>query len=301
MRIYWVIMKISGLIIASDGENKKGMIDLINIPFYRGNKYLMKDKILSPETNLITGEPLISASIKAMGESKFIEDFVIVGKSEQCEKLGNLAKKYSNNKIFKVISNAGHIGETVALGAENIQIPGYFFILQPDLPFVSGRAIDETLIEIAPNPDSNISIYFPVVNKEYCQQNLEGWIRPFFVKLSNRAHQDKYKLLDFVVADSRRINPEFIRKFYNIRMIRSLKGKINVFKEFSKYLPHVLVKYAKHRLSETDLEEIGSEINGSSLKIIEIKNQYASQFMKDIDTIRDYQTYLRVVGSYSNP
>jgi len=288
-------MKISGLIIASDGENKKGMIDLIDLPFYGGSKYLMKDKILSPSTQLINGKPLISAPIQAMAEASIINDFVIVGKTEQCEQLGDLAERYANKKPFKIIPNEGHIGETVTRGTENIDIPGYFFILQPDLPFVSGKAIDEIALEILTKTCRRDSIYFPVINKEYFQQYSQGWIRSFFPEIRNGSNMSRYKSLDFVIADSTRINPEFVRKFYNIRMIRSLKGKFNALREFSQYIPQLLLRYASKRLSVQQLEEIGSELNGYSIKIIQIKTPLASAFMKDVDTRSDYQTYLRAI------
>ncbi len=76
-------------------------------------------------------------------------------------------------------------------------------------------------------------------------------------------------------------------------MIRSLKGKVNAFREFSKYMPRILLRYAKHNLSGNHLEEMGSEINGNPIKIVQINTPYAHQFMKDIDTKGDYQTYLR--------
>ena len=292
-------MKISGLIIASDGENKKGMIDLIDIPFYGGNKYLMKDKILSPSIKLVNGEPIVSASINAMGQATIIADFVIVGRLQQCEQLENLAEKYSNNKPFKVIPNEGHIGETVAIGAQNISLLGYFFILQPDLPFVSGNAVDEAALEILAKASPDISIYFPVIDKEFFRMYSQGWSRPFFLELTNGS-TNKYKSLDFVIADSARINPEFVRKFYNIRMIRSLKGKINAFREFPKYVPQSLLRYAGKRLTFQHLEEIGSELNGNNIRIIQLTNHYASSFMKDIDTKLDYQTYLRAIAEPKN-
>lgn len=288
-------MKISGLIIASDGENKKGMIDLIDIPFYGGRKYLMKDKILAPSTQLVSGEPLISAPIQAMGESTTINDFVIVGRQEQCEELEALANKYSNGKPFRVVQNEGHIGDTLALGSENINLPGYCLVLQPDLPLVSGTAIDSVVLEIMSATNPEVAVYFPVIDKDFFQQYSQGWVRPFFPELNNGSGTKRVKSLDFVVADSTRINPEFVRKFYNIRRIRSLKGKINAFREFPEYVPELFLRYSLRQLSVRQLEDVGSELNGHRIKIVQIQTPYASAFMKDIDTRGDYQTYLRAV------
>ncbi len=285
-------MKISGMIVASDGENKKGMIDIIDIPFYGGNKYLMRHKILSPDIRLLNGEPLISSSIKAMSEAETISDVVIVSNPDQCEELEKLALKHSNGKPFSIIEAEGHIGETISKGSENVKHPGYCFILLPDLPYVNGYSIDSAANDILANQSYENSIFFPVITKEFFEKYSGTWERPFFAKLRNNGSFKNYKALDFVIADTTKINPEFVRVFYNIRMVRSLKGKLNALKYLPSIFPKIFLKYCNSKLSITNLEEIGSELNGEDVKLVELNNPNYAVFTKDIDTKKDYLAYL---------
>src|SRR3989338_3360751 len=122
-------MQVSGLIIASDGVQKHSLIDVVDTPFYRGWKFLLKDKILNPALALRDGSLLIEPAIKAMFDAGFVNDVVIVGNQYQQEDLEKVVSKVSNGKPHKVIPSNGNIGEVVATGVDNILLPGYFFII----------------------------------------------------------------------------------------------------------------------------------------------------------------------------
>ena len=228
--------------------------------------------------------------MRALFEARSISDVVVVGNHDQTEQLEKLASQYAREKPYRIVEAVGHIGEIVASGAEHIHLPGYFFILQADLPYVSGSSIDLAALEVLGLPD-NAKVYFPAVSREFFARWGGSWRRSF-LPLSANGKPKRLKMLDFVIADSRYINPEFVRKFYNIRTFtRSLKGKLNFAREFPSCIPIALMSYLRRGISISDLEDIVSNLNGSQIRIVEVSNPAYAVFMKDIDTKGDYQTY----------
>ncbi len=285
-------MKISGLLLASDGVDQHTIIDTIDAPFYGGKKFLVREKILEPSLSLVSGEPLVAASMRALFEACSISDVVVVGNRDQVEQLEKLASQYAQGKPYRVVEAVGHIGEIIASGAERIHVPGYFFILQADLPYVSGSSIDLAVLEVLDLQDST-KVYFPAVSRGFFARWGSSWRRSFLT-LSVNGKPRRLKMLDFVIADSKYINPEFVRKFYNIRTFtRSLKGKFNFAREFSSFIPVALMSYLGRGISISDLENIVSNLNGSQIRIVEVSNPAYAVFMKDIDTRGDYQVYRR--------
>ena len=285
-------MQVSGLVIASDGAQKHGLIDVVDTPFYGGLKFLLKDKILNPAFTLRDGSLLIESAIRAMFDAGFVNDVVVVGNQHQQEALEELVSKNSNGKPHKVISNNGNIGEVVATGADNVLLPGYFFIIMPDLPFVTGQAIDFAIADILRHGNPVADVYIPVISEDFFEQHNEGWTRPFS-RLRSNGVKGRYKRLDFVIADSRNVNPEAVKKYYEIRRIHNLSGLVSAVRNFPNLIPQVAIKYLTSRLSLDDLEGISSELYRGEVRIVHVFNPVYATFMKDIDTLRDYRAYQR--------
>ncbi len=195
-------MQVSGLVIASDGVQKHGLTGIVDTPFYGGQKFLLKDKILNPTLALRGGILLIEPAIEAMFDAELVSDIVIVSNPNQREALEEVVFRNSSGKPYKVIPDNGNIGEVVATGADNVLLPGYFFIIMPDLPFVTGKAIDFAIADILRPENLGADVYLPVISDDFFEQHNEGWTRPFY-RLRSNGGKGKYKRLDFVIADSR--------------------------------------------------------------------------------------------------
>lgn len=286
------------MLIAADGENSRKLIDLIDVPFYGGRKYLLREKILSPDTKLASGKPLVSAPLNALFEAEFIEDIVIVCNPDQAEQFERIAEEIPRQKPYSIVPSEGDIGNIIALGSGLVRIHGPTFYLLPDLPYVDGSAIDYAIMDILHRKSGPCAGYIPVVSKEFFQNHNSGWKRPFFPQLARTDEAksrrlDRFKALDFVIADSDNINPQFVSDFYSIRMLRSLKGKLNAAYAFHSLVPRILMKYFLSELSLPQLEDIASSLNGNQVRIVEVTNPIYASFMKDIDTRQDYETYLK--------
>ncbi len=291
------IMQVSGLVVASDGVKRHSLLDVANTPFYGGSKILLKDKILNPNLILTDGMPLIEPVIKAMFDANSVNDFVIVGNEDQCEDLEEVASRNSNGKPYRVISNNGqHIGEVVALGADNVSLSGYLFIAMSDLPYANGQAVDFAVADILRGESIGADVYLPVVSADFFNSHGDGWTSTFS-RLQKDGEKGKFRGLNFVIANSRNINPEAIKTYYEIRMIHSLKGMLNAVKHFPMLAPEVaikhIIKYLTSRLSISDLEATGSELYDGELRVVEVFHPVYASFMKDIDTLRDYNAYRR--------
>ena len=286
------MIMVSGLLVASDGVKRKGILDILNIPFYGGNKYLMRDKILSPNICLMNGEPLISAPIKALADANTIHDFVIVGESDQCEQLESIAKTYSPHKPFMVVENQGNIGDALQHGAEHASSSDCLFVLQPDLPFVTGTAIDDVFSTPLPENKLGASITFFMVSQTLFSRDTSGWQRTFN-QLTYETTRDRYRFLDYIFLDPAQINPAFIRQVYASRMINSLSGKVHALLQTPSIILTLGFHYLRGTLSFHDLENRGSLLNGSAIKFVEATAPSSVVFLKDIDTPRDYQQYLQ--------
>jgi len=289
-------MQVSGLVIASDGVEKHGLIDIVNTPLYEGRKFLLREKILNPNLVLKDGAPLIEPAIKAMFDSSLVNDVVVVGNEDQCEALEGVTSRNAQGKPYKIVSSKGHIGEVVATGADNLSLSGYFFIIMPDLPFVTGQAIDFAVLDILRAENLGAEVYLPVISDDFFKQNSDGWVRPFS-RLRSDGVKGRYKGLDFVIANSGSVNPQLIRKYYEIRMIHSLRGIWNAIRHFPTLAPEVAIKYATSRLSLSELEGIGSELYGGELRVVKVTDPIYATFMKDIDTVRDYRAYQKIEAS----
>lgn len=253
------VMRVSGLVIASDGVKRHSLLDVANTPFYRGLKILLKDKILNPNLLLTDGMPLIEPAIKAMFDANSVNDFVIVGNEEQCEELEGVASRNSNGKPYKIIPNDGHIGEVVALGADNVSLSGYLFITMSDLPYANGQAVDFAVADILRGESIGADVYLPVISADFFNRHGDGWTSTFS-RLQKDDAKGGYRGLNFVIANSRNVNPEAIKKYYDIRTIHGLKGQVNAARHFPGLLPEVALKYLTSRLSISRLEEIASEL-----------------------------------------
>ena len=286
------MVKVSGLVIASDGAEKHGLIDIVDTPVYGGWKFLLREKILNPDIVLRNGAPLIEPVIKAMFDSSLVNDVVIVGNEDQCENLERVVSRVKSGKTYKIVPNKGHIGEAVATGADNISLPGYFFIIMPDLPFVTGQAIDFAVADILRVENLGADVYLPVISHDFFKQHNDGFVRTF-ARLRTNGVKGRYKNLDFVIANSRTVNPEAIEKYYEIRMIHTLRGMSTAIRHFPTLVPEVAIKYVTSRLSISDLEGIGSELYGGEVRAVEVFDPVYAAFMKDIDTLRDYRAYQR--------
>lgn len=289
------IMKVSGLVIASDGVKRHSLLDVANTPLYGGSKFLIKDKILNPNLLLTCGMPLVEPAIKAMFDASAVNDFVIVGNEDQCEELEKVSSRNSNGKPYKVIPNNGqHIGEVVALGADNVSLSGYLFITMSDLPYANGQAIDFAVADILGGKKIGADVYIPVVSADFFNNHGDGWTSTFST-LQKDGAKGKYKGLNFVIANPRNVNPEAIKTYYEIRMIHSLKGMLNAIKHFHMLPSEVaikhIIKYLTSRLSINDLEETGSQLYDGELRVVEVFHPVYASFMKDIDTLKDYNAY----------
>lgn len=280
---------ISGVVLASDGVQKRGLLDIVNTPFYGDKKLLVKEKVL--DIKLMNGMPLVSASIKAMFDANSINDVVIIGLPEQCEELKKIAKSYDNGKPYQIIESREKFGDNVSLGSEKVEIPGYVFLIQADLPFVNGYSIDMAVDEFL-SEKNDAKYYFPIISKEYFEPFRRGWKRNF-IEFRNNGFVKDYCLLNFVIADSKNINSDFINKVYKSRSVSTPKGKINLLREFPFLAPKVLAKYYLKKFCINDLEEIASDLSGYKSKIIEVSKPEYSVFMHDIDTLKDYEVYLK--------
>lgn len=287
------IMQVSGLVIASDGVKRHSLLDVANTPFYGGSKILLKDKILNPNLLLTGGMPLVEPVIKAMFDSASVNDFVIVGNENQCEDLEEVASRNSNGKAYKVISNNGHIGEAVALGADNVSLSGYLFITMSDLPYANGQAVDFAVADILRGESIGADVYLPVASSDFFNRHRDGFGQVTFSRLQKDGEKGKYRGLNFTIANSRNVNPEAIKQYYDIRTIHGLKGKMNAARHFPTLLPEVALKYLASKLSMSRLEEMASELYGGEFRIVEVSDSSYVAFMKDIDTLRDYNAYRR--------
>lgn len=285
------VMQVSGLVIASDGVKSHSLLDVANTPFYGGSKILLKDKILNPKLTLTNGIPLIEPAIKAMFDASSVNDFVIVGNEDQCEALEEIASRNSNGKAYKVVPNNGHIGDVVALGADNIS-SGYLFITMSDLPYANGQAVDFAVADILRGKTIGADVYLPVVSSDFFNNHGHGWTSTFS-KLQKDGERGRYKGLNFFIANSRSINPQAIKQYYDIRTIHTLKGKLNAMRHFPAQLPEVALKYMASRLSVTRLQEIASKWYRGEFRIVEVSDPSYVAFMKDIDTLKDYNAYRR--------
>ena len=286
------VMRVSGLVIASDGVKRHSLLDVANTPFYGGHKILIKDKILNPNLLLINRMPLIEPAIKAMFDAKSVNDFVIVGNEDQCEDLEEVASRNSNGKPYKIVPNNRHIGEVVALGADNAMLSGYLFITMSDLPYTNGQAVDFAVADILRGQNFGADVYLPVVSADFFSSYGDG-SKSTFSRLQKDGIKGRYRGLNFVIANSRNVNTEAIKQYYDIRMIHSLKGKLNAARNFPNLLPEVALKYLASRLSISRLEEIASEWYRGEFRIVEVSDPSYASFMKDIDTLRDYKAYRR--------
>ena len=285
-------MRVSGLVVASDGVKRHSLLDVANTPFYGGSKILLKDKILNLDLLLTGGIPLIEPVIKAMFDASAVNDFVIVGNENQCEDLEKIASKNSNGKAYKIIPNNGHIGDAVALGVDNALLSGYFFITTSDLPYANGQAVDFAVADILRGKSVGADVYLPVVSADFFNFHGNGWTSTFS-KLQKDGAKVKYKGLNFVIANSRSINPQAIKQYYDIRTIHTPQGKLNALRHFPTHLPEVAFKYLTSNLSITRLEEIASEWYRGEFRVVEVTDPSYVSFMKDIDTFRDYNAYRR--------
>lgn len=286
------IMRVSGLVIASDGVKRHSLLDVANTPFYGGSKILLKDKILNPNLLLTNRIPLVEPAIKAMFDANAVNDFVIVGNEDQCEDLEEVASRNSNGKPYKVISNNGHIGEAVALGADNVSLSGYLFITMSDLPYANGQAVDFAVADILRAESIGADVYMPVVSADFFDKYGNGWTSTFS-RLQKDGKKGQYRGLNFVIANSRNVNPEAIKQYYDIRTIHGLKGKLNATRHFPTLLPEVALKYLASKLSISRLEEMASELYRGEFRIVEVSDSSYATFLKDIDTLRDYNAYRR--------
>lgn len=286
------IMQVSGLVIASDGVKRHSLLDVVNTPFYGGSKILLKDKILNPNLLLTGGMPLIEPVIKAMFEANSVNDFVIVGNEDQCEDLEEVASRNSNGKPYKIVPNNGHIGEVVALGADNVSLSGYLFITMSDLPYANGQAVDFAVADILRGESIGADVYLPIVSSDFFNKYQDGWTSTFS-RLQKDGTKGKYRGLNFVIANSRNVNPEAIKQYYDIRTIHGLKGKMNAVRHFPTLLPEVALKYLASKLSISRLEEMASELYRGEFRVIEVSDSSYTAFMRDIDTLRDYNAYRR--------
>lgn len=286
------VMQVSGLVIASDGVKTHSVLDVANTPFYGGVKILLKDKIINPKLLLTGGRPLIEPVVKAMFDATSVSDFVIVGNEDQCEDLEEIASRNSNGKAYKVIPNNGHIGNVVALGANNTLLSGYLFITMSYLPYANGQAVDFAVADILRGGRIGADVYLPVVSADFFNNHGDGW-KSTFSRLQKNGTKGQYKGLNFVIANSRNINPQAIKQYYDIRTIHTLKGKLNAVRHFPVMLPEVALKYIASKLSIDRLEEIASEWYRGELRIVEVSDPSYAAFMKDIDTLRDYNAYKR--------
>lgn len=55
------VMRVSGLVVASDGVKRHSLLDVANTPFYGGSKILLKDKILNPNLLRMVQKGIIEA------------------------------------------------------------------------------------------------------------------------------------------------------------------------------------------------------------------------------------------------
>lgn len=285
------LLQVSGVVIASDGIKNHSPLDIINTPFYGGWKLLLKDKILNPSLLLNNGTPLIEPAIKAMFDAKSVSDVVIVGNEDQREKLEEISSRNAKGKPYKVIPNNGHIGEVVVVGADNISSSGYFFAIMPDLPYANGQAVDFAVTEIL-REGSNVAVYLPIVSAEFFNIQAQGWSSTFTGFQEGEARK-KLKVLNFFIADSRNVNSVAIKRYYDIRTIHSLKGKLNAVRHFPALLPEVALKYLTSRLSISTLEEMGSELYRGEIRVVEVTDPSYIAFLKDVDTLKDYKAYQR--------
>lgn len=279
--------KVSGLVVASDGVSKHNLLDVINTPFYGGWKILLKDKILNPNILLAGGRPLIEPAIQSMFTADSVTDFVIVGNEDQLEDLEGVASRNSNGKPYKIVSNRGDIGEAVSTGADSVHSPGYFFAIMPDLPFVNGQAIDFAVSDVLSRENLGADVYLPIISSDFLDPHSKGW-RSTFSRLQNGAKSSGYRGLNFIIANSQTINPEAVRKYYDIRMIHSPKGKINAVRHFPGMAPDVALKYLTGKLSLQMLEEMGSELYRGQMRIVLVSDPMYVSLLKDIDTLGDY-------------
>ena len=296
-RLHPYVMRVSGLVIASDGVKRHSLLDVANTPFYGGSKFLIKDKILNPNLLLTGGMPLVEPAIKAMFDASAVNDFVIVGNEDQCEELEKVASRNSNGKPYKVIPNNGqHIGEVVALGVDNVSLSGYVFMTMSDLPYANGQAVDFAVADILRAESIGADVYIPVVSADFLNNHRDGWTSTFS-RLQKDGVKGNYRGLNFVIANSRNINPEAIKTYYEIRMIHSLKGMLNAIKHFHMLPSEVAIKhiakYLTSRLSISDLEETGSVLFDGEVRVVEVLHPIYASFMKDIDALRDYDAYRR--------
>lgn len=282
-------LQVSGLIVASDGVRRHSLLDVANTPFYGGGKILLKDKILNPNLLLRDGMPLVEPAIKAMFDASAVNDFVIVGNEDQCENLEEVASRNSNGKPYKIVPNNGHIGEVVALGADNVS-SGYLFITMSDLPYANGQAVDFAVADILRGESIGADVYLPVVSDKFFSNHGDGWTSTFS-RLQKDGTRRQYKGLNFVIANSGNINPQAIKQYYDIRVIHGLTGKVNAVRHFPLQLPEVTLRYLASKLSMNRLEEIASEWYRGEIRIVEVSDPSYAAFMKDIDTLRDYNAY----------
>lgn len=288
--------RVSGLVVASDGVNRHNVLDVVNSPFYGGWKLLLKDKILNPDILLTDQVPLVEPAIKAMFDAESVRDFVVVGNEDQCEYLEEIASKNSNGKPYKVLPNRGRIGEAVEVGVDSIALPGYFFAIMPDLPYANGEAVDFAVADVLKKENIGADVYLPVVSAVFFRNNANGWTSTFS-RIQNNGKQSGYKGLNFVIANSENVNPQAINKYYEIRMVHSLKGILNAARHFPALVPEVALRYLSSRLSMSTLEEMGSELYRGELKVVEVSDPLYISFMKDIDTLKDYAAYKQDVSN----
>lgn len=286
------VMQVSGLVVASDGVKRHSLLDVANTPFYGGHKILLKDKILNPNLLLTRKMPLVEPAIKAMFDASSVNDFVIVGNEDQCEDLEEVASRNSNGKPYKIVPNNGHIGDVVALGADNALLSGYLFITMSDLPYANGQAVDFAVADTLGGGNIGADVYLPVVSSDFFNNHGDGWTSTFS-KLQKDGTKGKYKGLNFFIVNSRNVNPQAIKQYYDIRVIHGLTGKLNAARHFPAQLPEVALKYLASKLSVGRLQEIASEWYRGEFRIVEVSDPSYAAFMKDIDTLRDYNTYRR--------
>lgn len=68
---------------------------------------------------------------------------------------------------------------------------------------------------------------------------------------------------------------------------------MNAARHFPTLLPEVAFKYLASKLSISRLEEMASELYRGEFRIVEVSDSSYAAFMKDIDTLRDYNVYRR--------
>ena len=224
----------------------------------------VKNKSLIP----IHGKPMIGYVLEALNTVKCIEKIIVVGPSEEMEKVKTLT-----NVSFSVVSEKGEIMENLLEGFRHIpSTAGPVLIVTSDIPLITRESL-EHFIENSLILEADFC--YPIIKKEVCEKRYKEVVRTY----------GRLKEGSFTGGNIFLMNPEIVDQVAE-RAISFLALRKKPHRMALKLGLFFIIKFLLKKVTIADAEKRASKIFGVKGKAV--ISPYA-EIGFDVDKISDLQ------------